>query len=229
MKEDDELSKREILNESFEMSGRAGRRRGIVKTMVGTIASIPFLSGLTGAQSDDYEVQNREIDPETAKQQVVNASSELLDTLADDDLVSEPYVTSFPYQQMDDPEALGGIERVQLDGDRENVLLHKPTSDGGRLTLRLPVGDRNASATYIPKDQQKRVEYYASGRKEVQELSDRVGLQATCDNYCTNYCCDNVGKVCTDNDTAIQEPCPNCWLGNCRTVGYNCETGCYYN
>lgn len=228
MKPDKDLNKRKLLNDSFDVSDNGHefveQRRGVVKSVLGVVASIPLISRLSSAhqtsEPEERDIQQKQVTRGMVQRRLEETSTELLDALANDDLISEPYATSVPAHQMKDPDTLGGIERVEINGEEENILVHKPTTNGGRLSLLLPMDGGDASAEYFPKEEEKIVEYFPSGHRQVRKQPRDVQTQATCNDYCTRCC-----TYCKPSGLKEQEPCPNCWIGNCKTVNTDCD-GC---
>lgn len=156
----------------------------------------------------------------------------LLDKLQEEGLIKRPIRRSIPNHGMDDEGRRGGFEKVLVNGERENVLVHIETDDGGRLTVQLPSDDRDPSAEYHPSSGERVVHFDASGRRRSQELSatlgtqtSGVGTQASCPDDCTFWC--TCATFCDPTTLSIYEPCPNCWLPweNCKKVDDICD-GC---
>lgn len=237
MSKEDEFRKKEILQKMNSAPEKESKntesRRSVMKILASSIASIPLLGALTGqsraARSDKPNIRHLEVTRETAQQQVESISSKLLHALYADGHIDKPNKTSFPYHQMDDESQLGGIEKVQIDGGSENVIIHKPTDDGGRLSLLIPGDNKPAIAEYYPIDGKKVIAYNAMGDRGIQERRKGVGIQATCDGTsCVDeavHCPCNSLDCNAPNDKIFLAECPNCWIpGDCIIARYECNS-----
>lgn len=215
-------------------------RRSVMKQVVGGAVSASLVgtvaaTGSTSPKLEETTVESNSAKPMEAWWLLNKASGDLLAALEEDGLLSTPYHRQVPTHAMEDDLDRGGIEKLRIstpEEERQNVLIHNETDDGGRLTLRLPIGDREASAEYVSGEEPRIVGYDASGERKERKFSvdkdttvssDEV-TTASCENDCTFWC---TCGVCPPTTYTIREPCPNCWLpwDSCKTAENICD-GC---
>lgn len=200
-------------------------RRRFVKALgvVGGTVSFGSISGArvsgeSTSDKTDHEVQKLSVNNKLVQNKRGEIPDQLLTIFVSEGYISESSVDVFPTHSLSDETQPGGVERLQVNGSMKQLLFNKHV-DGGRLEVNIAEYDSLPIASFYSIDSSEVIKYAPEN-----DYQGEVSTQACNTDYC--WCRTNCVGCCSYpwSEFVCYKDCPNCWVGNCKTVRVNC--GC---
>ena len=205
------------------------KRRNVLRSVATGLTAAVGFGGVASAEQvpqDSTEVETVNVDIDAALQKLESViNSPLFEALVSEGHLSEQSIDELPTHRLEDDTQLGGITRLRINGELEQLNFHKEV-DGERLEINLPLSDYEPKAV-LHKEDGSSIVYQSENRFQGELLTeiitdDSVGTMDHCSGY--RYCTTCVACCGYDNWSRIEEQieCPNCWSGHCQWVKIGC-------
>lgn len=204
------------------------KRRSVLQSVGVGLTTAMGLGSVGSVNASEEEassttVETVDVDVDSALQKLDSViGSPLFEGLISEGHLAEQSIEEFPAHRLADDSAPGGVTRLRINGELEQLNFHKVV-DGEQLEVNLPLSDNEPRAVLHRKDANSIVYHYGNGFQG-EEIDDRssVGTSADCSGF--KYCESCVACCGYDNWSRDLEKvdCPNCWATDCQWVKINC-------
>lgn len=211
-----------------EIAESTPKRRSILRGVgAGLTTAVGFGGVATAERTTDREpatVETMDVDIDSALQKLDDViGSPLFKVLASEELISDQSIESFPSHRLDDNSQPGGITRLKINGELEQLNFHK-VMDDEKLEINLPLSDNEPKAVLHRKDSSEVVYHFGNDfqGEDLNETSASGSVSPTADcsgfRWCTTCvaCCDNWAR----DEKKVD--CPNCVVTDCQWVKIGC-------
>lgn len=208
------------------------KRRNVLQSVGVGFTTAIGLSGVGSASASKKEeassttVETVDVDVDSALQKLDSViDSPLFEGLVSEGHLAEQSIEEFPAHRLADDSASGGVTRLRINGELEQLNFHKVV-DGEQLEVNLPLSDNEPRAVLHRKDANSIVYHYGTGFQgkviDDKSVKSSVGTSADCSGF--KYCESCVACCGYDNWSRDLEKvdCPNCWATDCQWVKVNC-------
>lgn len=215
--------------ERTQVGQTSPKRRNILRGVAAGLAATVGLAGTASAENvsqSSTSVETVDVNVSSALQKLDGViNSPLFETLVAEGHLSRRSIEDFPAHRLEDDSKPGGITRLRVNGEIEQLNFHK-VFDGQRLEINLLLSDYEPRAV-LHREDGSSIVYEYENQFQGQPLNeivadDSVGTMDHCSGY--RYCTTCVACCGYDNWSRIEEQieCPNCWVGHCQWVKIGC-------
>lgn len=208
----------------------APKRRSILRSIGAGLTVAVGFGGVATAEPTNRqastEVERVDVDVDAALQKLDDViNSPLFEALVSEGHISEQSINSFPSHQLDDDSRPGGITRLRVNDELEQLNFHKVMGDE-KLEVNLPLSDNEPKAV-LHRREDSEIVYHAGNQfqgEDVSEISANSSVGPTEDCSGFRYCTTCVACCGYDNWSRNEEKvdCPNCVVTDCQWVKIGC-------
>lgn len=199
---------------------------GVGLTTAVGLGDVASAEDATETEQSSTTIETVDVDVDSALQKLDDViGSPLFAALVSKDHLTEQSINEFPAEQLADGSNRGGITRLRINGELEQLNFHKDI-DGDRLEINLPLSDYEPKAVLHRKNGNSKTFHYGNRfeGEEIDSASTSGAVSPTADCSGFQWCTTCVACCGYDNWSRDEElvDCPNCWATDCQWVKISC-------